>query len=80
MMVRLGADVVFVNVDYHSYGGDIGELKSAVKAVGEVNDDAAMVTKDIVVDEIQLGLANDVGAGVIVLIASVLGHAWMRSN
>lgn len=57
-MVRLGADVVFVNVDYHSYGGDIGELKSAVKAVRAVNDDAAVVMKDIVVDEIQLGLAK----------------------
>ncbi|KAL7515876.1 hypothetical protein ACHAWX_000949 [Stephanocyclus meneghinianus] len=53
-MVRLGADVVFVNVDYHSYGGDISELKSAVRAVRNVNDNAAVVMKDIVVDEIQL--------------------------
>eukprot|EP00957_Ditylum_brightwellii_P061610 4674895-Ditylum_brightwellii.AAC.1 len=32
-MVSLGADAVFVNVDYSSYGGDISELRSAVKAV-----------------------------------------------
>lgn len=53
-MVRLGADVVFVNVDFHSYGGDLSELKSAVRAVRNVNDKAAVVMKDIVVDEIQL--------------------------
>jgi indole-3-glycerol phosphate synthase len=74
-MVRLGADVVFVNVDYHSYGGDLGELKSSVKAVRGVSNDAAVVMKDIVVDEIQLGLAKEAGADGIVLIASVLGHA-----
>jgi len=74
-MVRLGADVVFVNVDYHSYGGDIGELKSAVRAVRGVNDDAAVVMKDIVVDEIQLGLAKEAGADGILLIAGVLGPA-----
>ncbi|KAL9180513.1 hypothetical protein ACHAXT_010966 [Thalassiosira profunda] len=74
-MVRLGADVVFVNVDYHSYGGDVGELKSAVRAVRAVNDDAAVVLKDIVVDEIQLGLAKEAGADGIVLIAGVLGPA-----
>jgi indole-3-glycerol phosphate synthase len=72
-MVRLGADVVFVNVDFHSYGGDLGELKSAVRAVRGVNDNAAVVMKDIVVDEIQLGIAKDAGADGIVLIASVLG-------
>jgi len=74
-MVRLGADVVFVNVDYQSYGGDLSELKSAVKAVRGVNDQAAVVMKDIVVDEIQLGLAKDAGADGIVLIAGVLGPA-----
>ncbi|KAL7540325.1 hypothetical protein ACHAWF_006652, partial [Thalassiosira exigua] len=74
-MVRLGADVVFVNVDYHSYGGDIGELKSAVRAVRQVNDHAAVVMKDIVVDEIQLGLAKEAGADGIILTASVLGPA-----
>ena len=55
--------------------GDIEELKSAVKAVGEVNDDAAVVMNDIVMDEIQLGLAKEAGADGIVLIASVLGYA-----
>eukprot|EP00581_Thalassiosira_minuscula_P020093 CAMPEP_0183717704 /NCGR_PEP_ID=MMETSP0737-20130205/11235_1 /TAXON_ID=385413 /ORGANISM="Thalassiosira miniscula, Strain CCMP1093" /LENGTH=435 /DNA_ID=CAMNT_0025947181 /DNA_START=152 /DNA_END=1459 /DNA_ORIENTATION=- len=74
-MVRLGADVVFVNVDYHSYGGDIGELKSAVRAVRSLNDRAAVVMKDIVVDELQLGLAKDAGADGILLLASVLGPA-----
>mmetsp|Transcript_26366 Transcript_26366/g.56623 ORF Transcript_26366/g.56623 Transcript_26366/m.56623 type:complete len:411 (+) Transcript_26366:114-1346(+) len=74
-MVRLGADVVFVNVDYHSYGGDMGELKSAVRAVREVNNNAAVVMKDVVVDEIQLGLAKEAGADGILLIASVLGPA-----
>jgi Indole-3-glycerol phosphate synthase len=74
-MVRLGADVVFVNVDYASYGGDITELRSTVKAVRRVSETAAVVMKDIVVDEIQLGLAKDAGADGIVLIASVLGPA-----
>jgi len=74
-MVRLGTDVVFVNVDYHSYGGDMSELRSAVRAVRSVNDHAAVVMKDIVVDEIQLGLAKDAGADGILLMASVLGPA-----
>lgn len=74
-MVGLGADVVFVNVDYASYGGDITELRSAVKAVRRISDTAAVVMKDIVVDEIQLGLAKDAGCDGIVLIASVLGPA-----
>lgn len=72
-MVGLGADVVFVNVDFTSYGGDIGELRAAVKAVRRVSQTAAVVMKDIVVDEIQLGLAKDAGADGVVLISSVLG-------
>jgi len=74
-MVSLGADVVFVNVDYHSYGGDINELRSAVQAVRKVSSTAAVVMKDIVVDEIQLGLAKDAGADGVLLISSVLGPA-----
>lgn len=74
-MVGLGADVVFVNVDYTSYGGDIAELRSAVKAVRRISKTAAVVMKDIVVDEIQLGLAKDAGADGVVLISSVLGPA-----
>jgi len=74
-MVSLGVDVVFVNVDYHSYGGDITELRSAVRAVKKVSNTAAVVMKDIVVDEIQLGLAKDAGADGILLISSVLGPA-----
>jgi indole-3-glycerol phosphate synthase len=85
-MVRLGADAVFVNTDYHAYGGDMSELKSAVQAVQKVassssskdnnnNRRAAVVMKDIVVDEIQLGLAKEAGADGIVLMSSVLGPA-----
>jgi len=74
-MVQLGADVVFVNVDYHAYGGDLTELRSVIKAVRKVSKTAAVVMKDIVVDEIQLGLAKDAGADGILLIASVLGPA-----
>ncbi len=74
-MVRLGADVVFVNVDYHSYGGDMNELKSAISSVRRINDYAAVVMKDIVVDELQLGLAKEAGADGILLMASVLGPA-----
>ena len=74
-MVRLGADVVFVNVDYAAYGGDISELKSAVNAVRKASETAAVVMKDIVVDEIQLGLAKEAGCDGILLIASVLGPA-----
>lgn len=74
-MVRLGADVVFVNVDYPAYGGDISELKSAVSAVRKASKTAAVVMKDIVVDEIQLGLAKEGGCDGVLLIASVLGPA-----
>jgi indole-3-glycerol phosphate synthase len=74
-MVRLGADVVFVNVDYHAYGGDMSELRTAVNAVRKVSNTSAVVMKDIVVDEIQLGLAKEAGADGILLIASVLGPA-----
>jgi indole-3-glycerol phosphate synthase len=51
------------------------ELKSAVRAVRQVSDTAAVIMKDIVVDEIQLGLAKEAGADGIVLMASVLGPA-----
>jgi hypothetical protein len=34
-MVRLGADVVFVNVDYHAYGGDMSELKLLLVQIRE---------------------------------------------
>jgi len=74
-MVRLGADVVFVNVDYPAYGGDISELKSSVNAVRKASETAAVVMKDIVVDEIQLGLAKEAGCDGVLLIASVLGPA-----
>lgn len=74
-MVQLGADAVFVNVDYAGYGGDMTELKSAVRAVRKVSDTAAVVMKDIVVDEIQLGLAKEAGADGIILMVSVLGPA-----
>ena len=74
-MVRLGADVVFVNVDFQAYGGDVSELKTAVNAVRKASKTAAVVMKDIVVDEIQLGLAKEAGADGILLIASVLGPA-----
>lgn len=74
-MVRLGADAVFINTDYPAYGGDLSELKSAVRAVREVSNKAAVVMKDIVVDEIQLGLAKEAGADGILLMSSVLGPA-----
>lgn len=74
-MVQLGADAVFVNIDFQAYGGDMTELKSAVRAVRRASKTAAVVMKDIVVDEIQLGLAKEAGADGILLIASVLGPA-----
>lgn len=74
-MVSAGADVVFVNVDYHSYGGDITELRSAVNAVRKVSNTSAVVMKDIVVDEIQLGLAKSANVDGIILMASVLGSS-----
>lgn len=74
-MTRMGADAVFVNVDYRAYGGDLSELKSAVRAVRRVSKTAAVVMKDIVVDEIQLGLAKEAGVDGILMIASVLGPA-----
>jgi len=55
--------------------GDITELRSAVQAVKKVSPTATVVIKDIVVDEIQLGLAKDAGADGILLISSVLGPA-----
>ena len=57
-MVSLGADAVFINVDYEAYGGDLSELKSAIRAVRAASPTAAVVLKDIVVDDIQLGLAK----------------------
>ena len=74
-MVRLGADAVLINTDFVSYGGDLTELKSAVKAVRKVSSTAAVVMKDIVVDEIQLGLAKEAGADAVLLMACVLGPA-----
>jgi len=74
-MVRLGADAVLINTDYHAYGGDMSELKSAVRLVRACSDTAAVVMKDIVVDEIQLGLAKEAGADGIVLSVAVLGPA-----
>lgn len=74
-MVRLGADAVIVNTDFAAYGGDITELKSAVKAVRRVSKTAAVIMKDIVVDEIQLGMAKEAGADGIILQSCVLGPA-----
>ena len=74
-MVGLGADAVLVNTDYPAYGGDMTELKSAVRAVRRASKTAAVVMKDIVVDEIQLGLVKEAGADGIVLMACVLGPA-----
>lgn len=74
-LVRLGADAVFINVDYTSYGGDLPELSAAVRAVRKVSETAAVVMKDIVVDEIQLGLAKHAGADGILLQSCVLGGA-----
>lgn len=74
-MVQLGADAVFVNTDFQAYGGDMTELKSAVRAVRRISKTVPVVMKDIVVDEIQLGLAKEAGADGIILIASVLGPA-----
>jgi len=74
-MVRLGADAVFVNTDYPAYGGDATELKSAVRAVRRASETAAVVMKDVVVDEFQLGMAKEAGADGVVLMACVLGPA-----
>jgi indole-3-glycerol phosphate synthase len=74
-MVRLGCDAVFINTDYGTYGGDMSELKSAVQRVRLASKTAAVVMKDVVVDEIQLGLAKEAGADAIVLMACVLGPA-----
>lgn len=72
-MVRLGADAVIINTDFPAYGGDMSELKSAVRAVRKISDTAAVIMKDIIVDEIQLGLAKEAGVDGVVLMASVLG-------
>jgi indole-3-glycerol phosphate synthase len=74
-MVQLGADVVIVTTDYAAYGGDQTELKGTVRAVRQISKTAAVVMKDIVVDEYQLGLAKEAGADGIVLMSSVLGGA-----
>lgn len=73
-MISIGADAVFVNIDYAAYGGDITELKAVVKAVRKVSRTAAVVMKDIVVDKIQLALAKEAGCDGVVLMASVLGE------
>jgi indole-3-glycerol phosphate synthase len=74
-MVRMGADCVFINVDKEAYGGNYEELQSAMKAVRKVSPTAAVVMKDIVVDELQVGMAKNAGADGILLIAAVLGPA-----
>jgi len=74
-MVRIGADCVFINVDDFAYGGSLSELEAAVKAVRRISPTAAVVMKDIVVDEIQIGQAKNAGADGILLIAAVLGPA-----
>lgn len=73
-MISIGADAVFVNIDYNAYGGDITELKAVVKAVRKVSRTAAVVMKDIIVDKIQLALAKDAGCDGVILISSVLGE------
>lgn len=61
--------------EFSHFLGDITELRSAVRAAKKASDNAAVVMKDIVVDEIQLGLAKDAGADGVLLISSVLGPA-----
>jgi indole-3-glycerol phosphate synthase len=74
-MVLMGADCVFINVDQEAYGGNYDELRPAVQAVRKASPTAAVVMKDIVVDELQIGLAKNAGADGILLIAAVLGPA-----
>jgi len=74
-MIDMGCDCVFINVDYNAYGGDVSELRSAVRAVRKKSKTAAVVMKDIIVDEIQIALAKDAGADAVLLMASVLGPA-----
>lgn len=76
--ISLGADVVFINVDNQFYGGDLKELKSAVRSVRKISNTAAIVMKDIVVNEIQLGLAKEANVDGILLIASVLGSSLTK--
>jgi indole-3-glycerol phosphate synthase len=74
-MVRLGADAVMIGTDYGWYGGDVEELKSTVRLVRRASPNAAVIMKDLVVDEIQLGLAKEAGADGVLLMACVLGPA-----
>lgn len=74
-MVQLGADAVIINTDYPSYGGDWTELSAAVRAVRKVSKSAAVLAKDIIVDELQLGLAKNSGADGVILQSCVLGES-----
>jgi indole-3-glycerol phosphate synthase len=74
-MARLGADAVMVGTDPGWYGGTLDELRSAVRLVRRANPNAAVVMKDVVVDEVQLGLAKEAGADGVLLMACVLGPA-----
>jgi len=82
-MASLGADCVFLNVDYQTYGGDLTELRPAVRAVREAArsrgdgkgqfEDTAVVLKDFVLHEMQIGMAKEAGADGVYLMSSVLG-------
>ena len=78
-LVGLGADFVFCNVDSHSYGGSVSDLKSTVsslKAFGSSSVSGVappVIMKDIVIHPMQLALASESGCDAALLLACVLG-------
>ncbi|CAM9253252.1 unnamed protein product [Chrysoparadoxa australica] len=77
-----GCDAVMINTDRFAYGGDVGELEQAVKAVryeGAASKDPApgppVIMKDFIIHPLQMALGLEKGAAGCILSAAILGPA-----
>jgi Indole-3-glycerol phosphate synthase len=79
-MIQSGTDAVMINTDYTEYGGTMNELQSSVRMTKQFSHHhpTAVIMKDIIVDEFQLGLAKYYGADAIILMSCVLGPSHIN--
>jgi anthranilate synthase/phosphoribosyltransferase len=67
-----GASAVSVLTDGEFFGGSYADLRAARAALGDAPDAVLLLQKDFVLDPIQIFLARQAGADLILLIAAIL--------
>jgi indole-3-glycerol phosphate synthase len=70
--VQSGAGAISVLTDTEFFGGGFDDLRAARAAAGDDVDSIILLQKDFVIDPIQIYLARQAGADMILLIAAIL--------